>query len=153
MQEDVFNKIIQRLRLNRFRDFCKTNKEILLYLFFGGLAFIVSVTTYILFNVIIGINELIANILSWVVTVLFAYITNKIWVFQAPTKYFSEFMIQLFLFFSGRIVTLVVEEIILFLFVTLLECNGIIVKIFAQVVVIVLNYIISKLFVFAKKKR
>ena len=56
----------------------KKNKEILLYLFFGGLAFIVSIVTYAFFNVTCGLNELVANVISWVITVAFAFFTNRI---------------------------------------------------------------------------
>lgn len=131
-----------------FQTFYKKNKEVILYLFFGGLAFIVSIATYVFFDVILSMNELIANVLSWIITVSFAYVTNKIWVFDAPTKTVRELLKQMISFFSGRIATLVIEELILLVFVTWLVFPSVLVKVVAQVIVIIFNYIISKFFVF-----
>lgn len=61
-QEDIFDKIMHLPGLRKTERFYKKNKEVLLYLFFGGLAFLVSIGTYVLFNVSWGMNELIANI-------------------------------------------------------------------------------------------
>lgn len=150
-KKDIFDKIMLLPGLKLLNPFYKKNKEVLLYLFFGGLTFLVSVFTYAYFNVTMGINELIANIISWVIAVTFAFITNRIWVFQAPTNTFVEFVKQLISFFLGRVVTLVIEEIMLLVFISILGFDSMVVKIVAQVVVIVLNYVISKLVVFRKK--
>ncbi len=123
-------------------------KEILLYLFFGGLTFIISIASYAFFDITLAMNELVANVLSWILAVLFAYVTNKIWVFDAPTHTIQEFVKQLVSFFGGRVATLVIEELILLVFVTLLEFPSVPVKVVAQIIVIVLNYMISKFFVF-----
>ena len=128
MQEkrDIFDRMMALPLLNIFEPFYKKNKEVLLYLFFGGLTFIVSIVTYAVFNVSMGINELIANVMSWVLAVLFACATNRVWVFQAPTHTITEFLRQMLSFFGGRVVT--------------------------QVIVIVLNYVISKFVFFSEKK-
>ena len=154
MQEkrDIFDRMMALPILNIFEPFYKKNKEVLLYLFFGGLTFIVSIATYAVFNVSMGINELIANVMSWVLAVLFAFATNRVWVFQAPTHTITEFLKQMLSFFGGRVVTLVIEEIILLVFITWLGFNSMVVKVIAQVIVIVLNYVISKFFVFSDKK-
>ena len=119
----------------------------LLYLFFGGLTFVISVITYAFFNVSLGMNELVANIFSWILAVLFAFFTNRIWVFDGKTNGAKEFFVH---FFGGRVATLVVEEVILFVFITKLGFGSMVVKIAAQIIVIVLNYVISKLWVFRK---
>ena len=116
------------------------------------MTFIVSIATYAIFNVSMGINELIANVMSWVLAVLFAFATNRVWVFQAPTHTITEFLRQMLSFFGGRVVTLVIEEIILLVFITWLGFNSMVVKVIAQVIVIVLYYVISKFFVFSEKK-
>ncbi|MEE1102409.1 MAG: GtrA family protein [Agathobacter sp.] len=126
----------------------KKNKEVILYLFFGGLAFILSIVSYAFLNVTLGINELIANVISWIIVVLFAFFTNRIWVFSSPTKTVVDFLKQLISFFGGRVLTLVIEEIILGVFITWLQFPSMIIKIIAQIVVIVLNYVISKFLVF-----
>ena len=148
MKEDIFDKIMSLPVLNMFNPFYKKNKEILLYLFFGGLSFIVSVATYALFNVPMKMDALIANVLSWIITVMFAFLTNRVWVFASPTDNIKDFMKQMLSFYSGRIITLVIEEAILLVFINMLGFGSLLVKIVAQVVVILLNYVISKLFIF-----
>ena len=128
----------------------KKSKEIFGYLFFGALTTVVSITSYAFFNMTMSMNELIANVWSWILAVLFAFVTNKIWVFNSPTSTFKELIKQMFTFFGGRVATLVVEEFILLVFVTMLHFESMVVKIVAQIVVVILNYIISKMFVFKK---
>jgi len=149
-KRDIFDKIMTLPVLNIFEPFYKKNKEMLLYLFFGGLTFVIGIASYIFFNVILFMNELVANIFSWILAVSFAYVTNKIWVFDAPTHTVKEFLMQMISFFAGRVATLVIEELILLIFVTWLVFPSVPVKVVAQVIVIVLNYVISKCFIFDK---
>ena len=125
-------------------------KEIILYLFFGGLTFLVSMVSFGACNLYLGMNEHAANIISWILAVTFAFITNRIWVFDAPTDGRVAFLKQMVSFFSGRVATLLVEEAIIFLFITMLHFPSMVIKCGAQFVVIVLNYVISKVFVFKK---
>lgn len=149
-KKDIFDKIMSLPGLRIFEPFYKKNKEVLLYLFFGGLTFLISVVTYAYFTMMFGMNELIANIFSWIIAVLFAFVTNKIWVFQSKNDTILAFVREAVAFFAGRVATLVVEEVILFVFIMMLQWNSLGVKIAAQVIVIVLNYVISKLLVFKK---
>ena len=111
----------------------------------------VSIASSALFYQLLGLNELVANVLSWICVVLFAFFTNRTRVFAAPTSGAGEFLRQMAAFFGGRLATLAAEELILLVFVTWLALPAVPVKIVAQVVVIVLNYVISKLFVFRSK--
>lgn len=151
MERDIFDKIMGLPGLRILEPFYQKHKEILLYLFFGGLTFLVSIASYGYCNLVLGINELVANVISWILAVSFAFLTNRIWVFQAPTHSAAEFVAQLVTFFGGRVVTLVVEEVLLLVFITWLHFPSMLIKILAQVIVIVLNYVISKLVVFRKK--
>lgn len=151
-KKDIFDKLMALPVLNVFEPFYEKYKEVLLYLLFGGASFIISIGSYGFCNITLGINELIANIISWVLAVTFAFATNRIWVFDAPTDTFGGFMKQMLAFFGGRVVTLVIEEIILLIFITVLQFASMPVKIVAQIVVIVMNYIISKWFIFKKEK-
>ncbi|MGN0317436.1 MAG: GtrA family protein [Lachnospira sp.] len=150
---DIFDKIMHLPVLNIFEPFYKKNKEILMYLFFGVLTTVVSIASYALFDVVLDINELISNVLSWILAVLFAFFTNRIWVFSSPTNTMKEFFAQLVTFAGGRLVTLGIEELIILVFVTLLHFNSMIIKLIAQIVVIVLNYVISKLVVFRNRDK
>ena len=145
MQEkDIFDRIMELPVLRIVNPFYKKNKEILLYLFFGGLTFLVSISSYAVFNIRIGWNALTANIASWILAVAFAYVTNRTWVFESSTDRGSNLIKEITGFVGGRIATLVIEELILFIFITEFEMNSVLVKIVAQVVVIALNYVISK---------
>ena len=145
---DVYDRIMSLPGLRVFNPIYKKYKEGLLYLFFGFLTFVVSIGTYTTFSVILSINELIANVFSWIFAVLFAFFTNQKWVFKCKANGIREFVKQMGSFFTGRIITLIIEEIILFAFITCMDFNHMIVKLIAQVVVIILNYVISKLLVF-----
>ena len=143
-EKDIFDKTMELPILRILNSFYKKNKEILLYLFFGGLTFLVSISSYALFNIRIGWNALTANIASWILAIAFAYVTNRTWVFESSTDRGSNLIKEITGFVGGRIATLVIEELILFIFITGLGMSSILVKIVAQVIVIALNYVISK---------
>lgn len=149
---DIFDRLMHLPGLRLLEPFYKKYKEMLLYLFFGGIAFFLNIGLFALFNEILGIGELIANVICWVICVLFQFFTNRTWVFDGHVDSAEAFWKQMASFFGGRIFTLVVEEIILGVFITWLGFNSMIVKVTAQVVVIVLNYVISKWFVFRADK-
>ncbi len=148
MKKDIFDRMMELPGIRIFKPFYHKNKEMLLYLFFGGAAFVISVASYSIANVGFGMNELVANLISWVLAVLFAFFTNRTWVFEGKTDSWSGFLVQMFQFFMGRVITLLIEEAILFAFITCMHFGSIPVKIAAQIVVIVLNYVISKLWIF-----
>ncbi len=128
----------------------KKNKEIINYLIFGGLTTLVSILTYALFAKIFLINYLISNVLSWIIAVMFAFITNKLYVFESKSKDKKIVFKEITNFFFFRIVSLIIEMIIMYVFVDLLSIDDLITKIIAQIIVILSNYIFSKVFVFKK---
>ena len=103
------------------------------------------------FEISIKLEPLIANIFSWILAVLFAYITNRIWVFENTARDFVDICKEISSFFGGRIVTLVMEEIILYVGIEILSVNSIVVKVIGQIIVIVSNYFISKVLVFRSR--
>ena len=124
--------------------FFNKHKEVILYLVFGVLATLVSISTFYIFSKVLNMHELIANIFSWICAVGFAYYTNSKWVFESNDKGIKSIS----KFFVGRLFTLVIEEIILLVFVTVMKFDEMIIKVIAQVIIIILNYVISKWFVF-----
>lgn len=128
-------------------------KEVIMYLIFGVLTTIVSLVSYYLLTLTIlnpdnGIQLLIANVISWILSVAFAYITNRKYVFESKNNnYFQEITS----FVGGRVITLLMDVLIMFVFVTVLHFNDKLFKLVSQFVVIVANYVISKLFVFKKQ--
>ena len=151
-RDDIFDKIMRLPLLRIFEPFYKKHKEILLYLFFGGVVTLVSIGTFQLFYAVFKINELIANVISWVISVLVAYITNRTWVFVSTANTKGAVTAEMLGFFGGRAATLLIEELIILVFVTFLKFNSLAVKLAAQIAVIVLNYIFSKLLIFKNKK-
>lgn len=130
----------------------KKYEEIINYLIVGVLTTIVSLVTYFLcihtfLNAQSGIELQIANVISWVISVLFAYITNRIFVFKSQSKNYIKEISE---FVGARILTLLMDMGIMFLFVTVLNGNDTIGKLISQVVITVANYIFSKLLVFKK---
>ena len=146
-QEDIFDRIMALPLLSKFAPFYKKHKSVLLYLLFGGLTTVVSIGTYALFLPVV--SPLIANIFSWVAAVTFAYVTNRTWVFASKEKGLAIIQ-EAFAFYGGRVFTLGLEEVVLYVFITLLFFPPLTVKVFAQVIVLILNYVITKLFVFKK---
>ena len=137
--------------IEKIKALCLKHKEILLYLIFGGLTTVVSMVTFWLAYNVLGIHELIANVISWICAVAFAYLTNAKLVFESKPAPAQEQLREIISFFTGRLATLGVEELLILVFATWLGFNGLVVKLVAQVVVVILNYIISKLIVFKKK--
>lgn len=127
-------------------------KELINYLIFGFLTTVVSLVTYYLLTISVldpkvNIQLQIANIISWCTGVLFAYFTNRSFVFNSKNKN----KMKEFLSFTGaRISTLILDMLIMFIFVTVLKGNDKIFKLVSQVLVIIVNYILSKLIVFKK---
>ena len=124
-------------------------KEALLYLFFGVCTTLVNLVTkwILLLTVIDSSNAIqlqVAIIISWIVSVLFAYVTNRKYVFESKSKSIFK---EISSFFGSRVLTLILEMVIMYIFVTALNFNVYLFTIISQVLVIVLNYVFSKLFV------
>lgn len=131
----------------------KKYDEMINYLIVGGLTTVVSLGTYY-FCVYTFLNPdnafqlQIANIISWISCVTFAYFTNRIFVFKSKR---TDKLKEAISFYGSRIATLLLEMGIMFIFVTILHFNDKIIKLVAQVVITILNYVLSKLLIFKKK--
>ena len=122
-------------------------KELVLYVVFGALTTLVNFVVYFLFARLLGVHYIISNILAWFFSVLFAYVTNRSWVFESEN---TNILKEVILFFSGRIFSGVVDTGLMYLFIDILTIGDFISKIIIQVIVVVLNYVFSKLIVFKK---
>ena len=123
----------------------KFSREIFRYVVFGGLTTLVNIVVYFIFAHFLGVNYIISNVIAWFLSVLFAYITNRRWVFESKN---SNILKECGLFFGGRIFSGVIDTGLMWLFIDVLTLNDGISKIIIQVIVVVLNYVISKLVVF-----
>lgn len=126
-------------------------EEVWNYLIFGVLGTIVSIGSYEICRKL-GAEIIVSNVISWIIAVTFMYVTNKFFVFKSKTENYKKLIKEIISFFEARIFTLLVETLILYLGVYILHIDDLITKIVAQIVVIILNYVLSKLIIFKKKK-
>ncbi len=149
---DIFDKILSLYPFRRLLPFYESHREGLLYLFFGALTTAVSWGSFLLFHSLLLWNEHPANIAAWVLAVLFAFFTNRRWVFSADEAKGRHFLAQFLSFYAGRLSTLGVQELLLLIFSTLLALPPIPVRAVCEVVILLLNYLVSKFLVFRKGK-
>lgn len=138
--------MIQKLR-SLLEKYC----DILTYLIFGVLTTLVNYAVYLPVYNLLGLSASVSNMLSWVVAVAFAYLTNKPFVFKSHDWSKETVIPELTRFVSCRIASGAMETVILLLAVDILGWNGNIWKLLTQVMVVILNYVFSKLIVFRKK--
>ncbi len=122
------------------------------YLFWGGMTTLVSYATYFVFSRMLFLDPLVSNVLSWICAVAFAYVTNKIFVFRSKSWEPKIVVNEVWKFVSARIFSFLLEMSIMFVFVKLLHFNDLVVKVCANIVVIIVNYFLSKLLIFRKKE-
>ena len=156
--EEFFLKIIRKIGLGKLADIYEAHKEGMRYLVFGVLTTIVNIvvaafTYYLVFKNLseelkVNFSTIIAIIAAWI----FAYITNKIYVFESKTNNLKELMQEIVSFAGCRLATAVVEMGLMNLLVTVLHFNYMIMKILVNVIVIILNFIFSKVIIFKNKK-
>ena len=132
------------------KDEVKNQSELISYAIFGVATTVVSMVVYGVCNSAFEMHYLISNIISWVIAVAFAYITNKMFVFKTRGMGFAQLKREITLFVSARLASLGIEELGLFILIGLIGWGEILAKLVMQVVVIVLNYIFSKLVIFKK---
>ncbi len=127
-------------------------REMITYIISGVMTTVVNWVLYFLLVKKLGMEELTGNALDWVLTVAFAYVVNAFWVFRSQYTGIQAEVGKIFRFYAARFLTFLVEEGGILLFVKVIGFNDLIVKAVLAVLVIILNYIFSKLFVFFKKK-
>lgn len=177
MNIDIKSFLKRAIHPKEWKSLYKEHKEIINYIFFGGLTTVISFATYYLFRFIFPdessvpvflrwtfnltavfsteSSTVLPVLLSWICAVVFAYVTNRIWVFESRAR--GWLIVSEFVKFCGaRLLTLFVDLLIMFLLVDLTGISGAIWEFFAKVIsnvfVLVLNYILSKLLVFRKRK-
>ena len=129
-------------------------REIIQYLIFGVLTTVVNFVVFFILRTIYTDDSLkgLFNVIANIVAILFAYITNKIFVFQSKKKGLKNILIEMGSFFACRAFTLLNDIFVFWLGFYVLGIPDLIVKLIGQVIIVVLNYILSKLIIFRKKK-
>lgn len=128
----------------------KKYKELILYIVFGILTTLINIGVFYLLDKI-GINVYINNTIAWVISVLFAFITNKIFVFESKSLNSKVLFKEGLSFFLARVLSYFIDMFTIFLLFQMMGVNKIIAKIISNVIVIIINYLLSKLVIFKKK--
>jgi len=123
------------------------NKTPIMFIIFGVLTTIVNIFAYVFFVEFFEINYLISNIIAWFISIVFAYITNRKWVFESKSK---KILNEFILFLSGRISSGIIDSLLMFISVDIFVFNDLISKIVIGIIVVIFNYIFSKFIVFKK---
>lgn len=126
----------------------KKYKEQILYVVFGIATTLVNIVAYFLLSKL-PLGTAVATALAWLISVIFAFFTNRKYVFKATE---NGFLKQLVGFFSMRVVTGALDIFVMILFVDVLSVNDMLIKVLSNILVIILNYIFSKFLVFKKDK-
>lgn len=156
--EEFCLKILEAIKLNGLANWYRKHKEGMRYLIFGALSTIVNIVVYTLFACIIlrdfandSLRVNISEIIAFIVALIFAYITNKLYVFNSKTNGVKQLLKEMASFTGCRIFTEIISIIMMNMAVWF-SINDVIMKIVSNIVVIVLNFVFSKVIIFKKKK-
>ncbi|MBW4802623.1 GtrA family protein [Loigolactobacillus coryniformis] len=128
----------------------KKYRSVISYLVFGGLTTLLNIIVFALLNPVM--NYQVANIIAWFLSVLFAYITNKLWVFSSKTHGLAALVKEMSSFFFFRILSLIMDIFMMWLGISVLHANPVLTKIVDNVVVVVANYFFSKWYIFKSNR-
>lgn len=129
----------------------KKYREIALYIIFGVATTLMNILTYYVCNHWFGLGVVIATAVAWIGSVMFAYITNKLWVFKSKERKWNVIVHEMIVFFLARLATGVLDIIMMYFLVQVLLLNDMLMKILINIIIIILNYMASKLLVFKRK--
>ena len=139
------------VNLEKWKTLYTRYQDVIPYLFFGVCTTLVNMAAYWVSAYPLGLNVPVSTFIAWVLAVLFAYVTNRRWVFHSTARTSAEITREIFSFFSCRLATFLVDLGCMFLFVDVLHWNDILIKALDNVLVVVLNYVASKLLIFRKR--
>lgn len=126
----------------------KKHEEGINYLIFGFLAFVLNYVLYFVFADAVSMHYMAATVLSWVLTVVFAYWTNRTFVFKSQNKETASVLVEFVSFIGARVATELLEIVLMYVMVDLCSINDKIAKLVCQVLVILANYVLSKIWIF-----
>lgn len=129
------------------KNIIQKNKEIIMYLVFGVLTTVVNIVVYYIFSNLLHMNYLFSNAMAWFFSVLFAYVTNRKYVFDSKNNQIIKEAIS---FFGSRLATGIMDMVLMWFLVNFNIVNDVVAKVVVNVIVVILNYILSKLVVFKK---
>ncbi len=133
------------------KELIKKHKDLIPYGVFGVLTTLVNIVVYWIMAHPIHLRVVPSTVIAWIASVLFAYVTNRKWVFHSDAFTKSAIIKEVIYFFSCRLATGILDWVIMYVFADRLAFSDVIVKCIANVIVIVLNYVASKVFIFKHK--
>ena len=125
--------------IEKIKELVKKHEELIKYLIIGVLT---TVINYIIFAILVkaaNIDIHASNIVAWLVSVIFAYFTNKLFVFESKSFKLKVIAKEVLSFGAARILSLLLEELVLYIFVNILSMNELLIKLIANVIVIAIN--------------
>ena len=146
--ENFCLKVLDNIHLKKIADIYRTHISIMRYLIFGVLTTIINIVTYAICYNILNIPNLISNSIAWIISIIVAYLTNRKSVFDSKASTKKEIFVEITSFFISRLITLGLDQAIMYITVDKFRWNNILMKIISNVIVIVANFILSKLVVF-----
>lgn len=126
----------------------KKYKQIILYLFFGGCTTLINWAAYVLCYNLLTVENVVSTVIAWVVSVAFAFVTNKIWVFESAND--KGLIFEIWTFVAARLITGLLDVAIMYVAVDKFNMNSTLWKLLSNIIVIMLNYIFSKFIIFKK---
>lgn len=138
---------------NMIKELYSKYKGIIAYIFFGVCTTLVNVVVYWILAHLVHIDTMPSTIIAWFVAVLFAYLTNRKWVFNSQARNIKAVFKEILSFFSCRLVTGIIDWLCMFIFVDVAGWNDIIIKFLANLTVIILNYLASKFVIFKRTEK
>ena len=126
-------------------------KTEILYLCFGVATTLINVLCYYVLNGLLSVPNVASTVIAWVVSVLFAFFTNRSVVFESKTRGAAERLKEFFAFLLSRVATGVLDVLVMWIAVDILKQNNLLWKIISNVIVVILNYVLGKL-IFQRKK-
>lgn len=136
--------------VEKIKQIIKKNREMIDYLVVGGLTTVVSYVSYA-FVRFLGCDFKISTIISWICAVIFAFVANKTIVFKSKTESKRQLFLEIFNFFKFRVISLFIDMALMIILVDFLSINDLIAKFLVQFIIVAVNYIFSKFFIFNKK--
>jgi putative flippase GtrA len=131
----------------------KKHREIIVYGLVGAGTTIINFGTYYLYTNIFGIHYLVSNIMAWISAFAFAFLANKIWVFESKSFKRNLVLKQLTSFFFARVSTGIMDNCLMFVFVDLVGLDDLVSKVIDTIISITFNYILSKFWIFRKENK
>lgn len=125
-------------------------KEIFFYGVFGLGATLINIVSFYVFRQLLGIELIPSNVLAWLLAFIFAFITNKLWVFESKSWKSTAAIKEMCSFFITRFTTLILDTFLMWFLVECLQINNLISKVIVNAIVIIVNYVASKFWVFKK---